>query len=406
MSKLDKGAKKLAGAMAGLFVFKKVGDFMADAAKAFGEQERAEVKLESIMKKVNNASDSQIKAMKDQAKEMQKVTTVGDEVTLALQAQLGTFALSSDSIMSLTEQTLNLAVANKGVNLTQEDMINVGNLVGKVMTGQVGALTRYGVTLSDAQAETIKFGTESEKAAAVAEVLGGNFGQLARDMKDSYEGQLQSFKNSWGDLKELIGEQLMPVLLALLSWGTETGIPALVEAGALLKERWESNFLGIRSIINTSVAAIKLAIDGWIAAIELLIAAWDRAVSAYEKFKRVTGVVGIKNTEDFQEAFPAPDVSGFKEQIATGNFAKGGLVPAYAANGALFSSKGTDTIPAMLTPGELVLNKAQQENLAGQLGGRGVTVNMYNPNFRDEQNANSILDQFTRAIQQANLGVA
>jgi hypothetical protein len=37
-------------------------------------------------------------------------------------------------------------------------------------------------------------------------------------------------------------------------------------------------------------------------------------------------------------------------------FAKGGLVPRYFAAGGL--SKGTDTVPAMLTPGEFVMNKS------------------------------------------------
>lgn len=44
----------------------------------------------------------------------------------------------------------------------------------------------------------------------------------------------------------------------------------------------------------------------------------------------------------------------------------------YHANGGFVTNaglaRGTDTVPAMLTPGELVLNRAQQTNLASQLG--------------------------------------
>ncbi|MCB5954022.1 hypothetical protein [Enterococcus sp. CWB-B31] len=42
-------------------------------------------------------------------------------------------------------------------------------------------------------------------------------------------------------------------------------------------------------------------------------------------------------------------------------FATGGLVPSYLASGGLasiFRKKGTDTVPAMLTPGEFVQRKA------------------------------------------------
>ena len=52
-------------------------------------------------------------------------------------------------------------------------------------------------------------------------------------------------------------------------------------------------------------------------------------------------------------------------KIESAKFAKGGIVP----------GKGNqDTVPAMLTPGEVILNKAQQENLAGGMG--GITINV------------------------------
>lgn len=53
-----------------------------------------------------------------------------------------------------------------------------------------------------------------------------------------------------------------------------------------------------------------------------------------------------------------------KGVLPIGN-ASGGIIPAYAATGMLvpFVPRGTDTVPAMLTPGEMVLNKDQQQNL-------------------------------------------
>ena len=51
--------------------------------------------------------------------------------------------------------------------------------------------------------------------------------------------------------------------------------------------------------------------------------------------------------------------------IEAQQFAKGGIV----------QGTGTgDTVPAMLTPGELILNKAQQDNLSGGMG--GITINI------------------------------
>jgi hypothetical protein len=45
-------------------------------------------------------------------------------------------------------------------------------------------------------------------------------------------------------------------------------------------------------------------------------------------------------------------------------FGRGGMVP--------FRAMGTDTVPAMLTPGEIVLNAAQQRSLAGSMGDHGL----------------------------------
>jgi hypothetical protein len=45
-------------------------------------------------------------------------------------------------------------------------------------------------------------------------------------------------------------------------------------------------------------------------------------------------------------------------------FAEGGIVPGVG---------NQDTVPAMLTPGEVILNQAQQQNL---VNGMGVTINI------------------------------
>jgi hypothetical protein len=50
----------------------------------------------------------------------------------------------------------------------------------------------------------------------------------------------------------------------------------------------------------------------------------------------------------------------------------GGMVPQYLRTGGRllsFRPRGTDTVPAMLTPGEVVLNQAQQKNVAAGLTG-------------------------------------
>jgi hypothetical protein len=55
---------------------------------------------------------------------------------------------------------------------------------------------------------------------------------------------------------------------------------------------------------------------------------------------------------------------------ATGGFVGGSRVLPFASGGMVPS--GTDTVPAMLTPGEIVINAAQQKNVADSVSGGGV----------------------------------
>ena len=71
--------------------------------------------------------------------------------------------------------------------------------------------------------------------------------------------------------------------------------------------------------------------------------------------------------------------------IQAQEFATGGIVPGVGSK---------DTVPAMLTPGELILNKSQQENLAGSMG--GITLNVSAPLVDD-----TILDTIIPAIEKA-----
>ena len=72
-------------------------------------------------------------------------------------------------------------------------------------------------------------------------------------------------------------------------------------------------------------------------------------------------------------------------KIESQEFAQGGIVPGVG---------NRDTVPAMLTPGEVILNKAQQENLAGGMG--GITLNISAP-LVDE----TVIDSIIPAIEKA-----
>lgn len=218
IDKIGSGIKKLGGVIAGAFAVKAVVDFGKETVKAAQEQERAENRLNTLLKNVNGTTQEQIDGLKKLAVAQQNLTTIGDEVTIAGQSQLATFQLSADSIAKLTPAFQDLAVATYGANVSQEQMIQSGNLIGKVMQGQVGALSRVGVSFTEVQAEILKTGTETEKTAALIEVLNSNFGGLAQSTRMTTEGAIIAMNNAWGDMKEVLGSFLLPILGRIATW--------------------------------------------------------------------------------------------------------------------------------------------------------------------------------------------
>ena len=91
---------------------------------------------------------------------------------------MATFLTEKGSIDALLPAMNNLLAQQKGLSATGQDAVQIGNLMGKAMQGNVGALTRVGITFSDAQKEILKYGTEAERAAALAQVIMDNVGDM------------------------------------------------------------------------------------------------------------------------------------------------------------------------------------------------------------------------------------
>ena len=164
-------AKKVTGVIAAYAGFSKIVDFTKQCISACETQVKAETRLEQLMMNVKGTTLENVDAMKKYAGELQGITTVGDEATIQGASQLATFQLQSDTIKTLLPSLQDLAVSQYGVSVSGDQMQQMANLMGKVMTGNVGALTRYGVTLDESQKKILANGTESELAAMLVQVL-------------------------------------------------------------------------------------------------------------------------------------------------------------------------------------------------------------------------------------------
>ena len=139
-------------------------------------------------------------------------------------------------------------------------------MMGKVMDGQVGALSRYGYKFDEAQEKLLKYGTEEERVATLAEVIGQSVGGMNEALANTPEGKLQQVANSMGDIKERVGAiwvqiqtKLLPVMDALI--GLANGLIDVVQMGWPV---WVAAAIGVligvtkikRELEKTSLAAL------------------------------------------------------------------------------------------------------------------------------------------------------
>lgn len=198
-----------------------------DALSAYEVQATAETKLTEIYKSRMGVGKQAAKQTMELASALQKEGVIGDEVALSGAQQLATYAKYPDTVNKLLPSMENLLAQQKGVNATTEDAVNIGNLMGKVMMGQTGALKRVGISFTEAQEKVLKYGTEEEKAAMLSEVINQNVGNMNKTLANTPAGKMQQLQNTLGDIKEQLGAALAPVLSDLAEKVSTKVIPII-----------------------------------------------------------------------------------------------------------------------------------------------------------------------------------
>jgi len=221
--------------------------FGKKAVSAAAEAEAGQVRLATILRNTGLATEAQIKGLNAQAEALEKVGVASAGNITVLQGQLATFDLTADTIERLTPSIIDYVVAEKGATASASDYQAAANGLAQALQGNFASLTRTGFVLDDVTKELITNGTEAERAAALAEVLGSTYAGFNETARETAQGQLVALKNSFGSLTESIGFALLPAMQKLTD-----GAFRLVER---LQELWEIH--GPRIIEFAQEARIK-----------------------------------------------------------------------------------------------------------------------------------------------------
>jgi len=162
-------------------------------------QEKAEKDLAAALKNTGVYSAQLEAQLRAQASAIQSVTKYGDESILMATRQMQVIGrLSAEQLPAAQKAAIGLAAAY-GMNLN-----TAFEMVGKAAAGNTATLSRYGIVLEEGL-------SSAEKFDQVLRIGADGFG-LAQAEANTTSGALQQLNNLWGDLKEILGTFVLPVL--------------------------------------------------------------------------------------------------------------------------------------------------------------------------------------------------
>lgn len=165
----------------------------------------AQTQLVTIMRQRMGATDAEIQSIRELCSAQQELGVVEDDIAASGAQQMATFLKQKQSLDVLIPAMNNLIAQQDGLNATVQGAVSIGNMMGKAMQGQTEVLQRVGITFDDAQKQVLQYGTETERAAMLAEVITANVGHMNEELGKTDAGKQKQLENTLGDIKEQVG---------------------------------------------------------------------------------------------------------------------------------------------------------------------------------------------------------
>lgn len=213
---LKSSFSKLGGIVAAAFSVKVIKDFASECKSLYDVQLEAETRLGQVMRNTMGATEEQIQSVKDYSSELQKLGVIGDEVQLSGLQELGTYIENADSLKKMNVVLNDMLAQQYGLNATAESSVTIATMLGKVLEGQTSALSRYGYSFDSAQEQLLKFGTEEQRVATLAEVVEQSVGGMNEALANTSAGRMKQLENTMGDIKEQFGEAVYRIEVLFL----------------------------------------------------------------------------------------------------------------------------------------------------------------------------------------------
>ena len=151
--------------------YRKLMDKASEWMKMSRDNAKTEAKLAHIMGNTINASNKEVESIKSLIKQQTKLGIIASDVQTAGAQELSTYISKTDSLKKLIPVMNDMLAQQYDFEASQGSAVNIAGMLGKVMDGQVGALSRYGYKFDENQEKILKFGSEAERVATLVDVI-------------------------------------------------------------------------------------------------------------------------------------------------------------------------------------------------------------------------------------------
>ena len=240
----------------------------ADLVSEFNDDQVGLAKLTQAMRNTMGASDDMVASVEGLIDAQERLGVIEKDAQLAGAQELATYLELGNSLKTLIPVMNDMAAQQIGIGASGESVAQIASMLGKVMEGQTEALSRYGYKFDEAQKQILKFGTESERAAVLAEVVTSSVGGMNEALRDTDAGRMFEAKVQLDGIKDALGSivvKLMPVLDGLAQMGQAAN--GMFQLHSSCKAVWEAmDGMGIKTAILAAHQKVQAAAQRMLAA--------------------------------------------------------------------------------------------------------------------------------------------
>lgn len=197
----------LLGALAAVGIGEVV-DFGKAAVEAFADAEKSQRALEDAYARFPAVQSVNIAQLREYNAAIQKKTGADADDLAASQAVLARYKLTGEQLRDITPLLVDYATR------TGKDLPAAAGTLGKSLMGNKRAMKELGIKFEDT-------GDPAKNFQQIMKGLRGTVGGFAEKEAASAAGKTKILNARLGDLQEMIGEKLTPILEWLLDKGTE-----------------------------------------------------------------------------------------------------------------------------------------------------------------------------------------